>query len=115
MEDLCVRFSFVFKRLLFHLDDQHLVMLKEANRQVSNHIDNERYYWIRIIQKLFEKHNGCTEEIPESWKKVILKVLGNPADLKNHPCDIEYKHEVYVNEEISWVFWKRQSYRYKVL
>ena len=73
MEVLCARFSFVFKKLLFHLDDQHLVMLKEASRQMSNHIDDERYYWIRIIQKLFAKHNGCTEEFPESWKKVIGK------------------------------------------
>ena len=63
----------MFKKLLFNLDDQHLVMLKEVSRQVSNHIDDERYYWIRIIQKLFEKHSGCTEEFPESWKKVIEK------------------------------------------
>ena len=59
---------------------------------------------------------ATNEEPQDIIKKVIFKVLGNPADLKNHPCDTEYKHEVYVNEEISWVFWtSRQSYRYKVL
>ena len=73
MEVLCVRFSFVFKKLLFNLDDQCLIKLKEASRQVSHHIDNERYYYIRIIQKLFEQHNGCAGELSESWKKVIEK------------------------------------------
>ena len=73
MEVLCVRFSFVFKKLLFHLDDQHLVRLKEASRLVSHHIDDERYYYIRIIQKLFEQHNGRAGELPKSWKKVIEK------------------------------------------
>ena len=73
MEVFCVRFPFVFKKLLFNVDDQHLVKLKKASRQVSNHIDDERYYYIRIIQKLFEQHNGCAGEFPESWKKVIEK------------------------------------------
>ena len=59
---------------------------------------------------------ATNEEPHEIAKKVILKVLGNPGDLKNHPCDIEFEHGVYVHEEISWVFWtSRQSYRYKVL
>ena len=48
-------------------------MLKEANRKVSNHIDEERYYYIRIIHKLFEQHNGCAGELSESWIKVIEK------------------------------------------
>ena len=73
MEVFCIRFPFVFKKLLFNVDDQHLVKLKKASRQVSNHIDDERYYYIRIIQKLFEQHNGCAGEFPESWKKVIEK------------------------------------------
>ena len=73
MEVLCVRFPLVFKKLLFHLSDQHLIMLKEASRQVSNHIDNERYYYIRIIQKLFDQHNGWAGKLPGSWKKVIEK------------------------------------------
>ena len=45
-------------------------------------------------------------------KKVIFKVLGNPADLKNQPCDTEYKHEVYFNEKIGWVFWTSRQRLY---
>ena len=69
------------------------------------------------LKKVTKKRPSETSSCPHDIAKdVIFEVLGNPADLEDRPCDIELRHQVYVNEEISWVFWKsRQSYKYKVL
>ena len=73
MDDLSQKIPLVFRVILQNLDDHQLVKLREVTRNLSNEIDNERYYWIRIMQNLFEKHSRFFEDFSESWNKVIVK------------------------------------------
>ena len=70
MENLvicCRRFPFVGKKILNNLENQSLARSKEINRGMKNFIENERFYWIRILMKY--KRNF--EEFEESWNHVI--------------------------------------------
>ena len=51
------------------LNDESLVKFKESSREINNHLQNERFYWIRIVKK----HGEYFEEFADSWKKVICK------------------------------------------
>ena len=52
-----------------NLDDESLVKVKESSKEINNHLQNERFYWIRIIRK----HGEYFKEFADSWKKVIDK------------------------------------------
>ena len=52
--------------MLNNLDEQSLSNCKEASRVVSHFVIQERFYWIRIIQKYYK--NLC--EFKRSWKIV---------------------------------------------
>ena len=52
-----------------NLDDESLVKVKESSKEINNHLQNERFYWIRIIKK----HGKYFKEFADSWKKVIDK------------------------------------------
>ena len=69
MEGLCERFPLLSKMVFENLDDQSLVKVKESNREINNHLQNERVYWIRMIKK----HIGLFKEFADAWKKVIDK------------------------------------------
>ena len=69
MEDLCKRFPLLGKMVFENVDDENLVKFKESSREINNHLQNERYYWTRIIKK----HGEYFEEFADSWKKVICK------------------------------------------
>ena len=73
MEDLCKRFPLLGKMVFENVDDENLVKFKESSREINNHLQNERYYWTRIIKK----HGEYFEEFADSWKKVICK---NPVE-----------------------------------
>ena len=51
------------------LDDQSLINSREANREMKQCLNNERFYWIRIINKFSKNFEGHKE----SWKDVINK------------------------------------------
>ena len=70
MENLvicCRRFPFVGKKILNNLENQSLARSKEINRRLNKFLENERFYWIRILMKY--KRNF--EEFEESWNHVI--------------------------------------------
>ena len=69
MEDLCERFPLLSKMVFENLDNQKLVIVKESSLEINNHLQNERFYWIRIIKKHVERFNGFVD----AWKKVIHK------------------------------------------
>ena len=52
-----------------NLDDESLVKVKESSKEINNYLQNERFYWIRIIKKDGEYF----KEFADSWKKVIDK------------------------------------------
>ena len=74
LDMICKRFPHVSQRILKNLDDQSLIRSKEATRLIAKFLENEKFYWIRIIKK----HDKNFEGFQESWKEV----LGNsPVDI----------------------------------
>ena len=69
MEDLGRRFPLISKIILNDVDNKSLANFRNASREHSNFLDNERFYWIRNVKKYFANF----EEFQEPWKKVINK------------------------------------------
>ena len=69
MENLCKRFPHLAAQIFDQVDDQSLNNCKEINRGVLEHLDNERFFWIRIIKKYERK----LKDFPRLWKPVIDK------------------------------------------
>ena len=77
MENVCRRFPHLANRIFDQVDDQSLNTCKEINREVLEHLNNEKFFWIRIIKKyqvptrlLFR---GRLKNFQEVWKPVIEK------------------------------------------
>ena len=69
MEIFFKRFPLASKMILNNLDDQSLTRSKQANRGIANLLENERFFWIRILKKCNENFKG----FEESWKQAINK------------------------------------------
>ena len=70
MEDFiicCKRFPFVSKIILNNLENQSLARSKEINRRLNKFLENERFYWIRILMKYKRNFEG----FEKSWNHVI--------------------------------------------
>ena len=57
------------KTVFNELDDQSLTQVKMSNREICQHLEEERFYWIRVLKSF----NGRIVEFNESWKKVVNK------------------------------------------
>ena len=66
MEDLCQRIPHVCAKIFGLVDDQSLIKCKKASKIIYYVLENERFFWIRIIQA----HEG---RLQDSWKKVVVK------------------------------------------
>ena len=66
MEDLSQRIPQVCAKIFGLVNDQSLIKCKEASRVIYNVLENERFFWIRIIQA----HEA---RLQDSWKKVVVK------------------------------------------
>ena len=69
METICKRFPHLAERIFDQVDDQSLDNCKEISVEVQEYLDNERFFWIRIIKKYQEK----LKDFPKLWKPVIVK------------------------------------------
>ena len=69
MENFCRRFPLVSKMVFNELDDQSLTQVKMSNRKICQHLEEERFYWIRVLKSF----NGRGVEFYESWKMVVNK------------------------------------------
>ena len=70
LDVICKRFPQVSRRILKNLDHQSLARSKKVSRAIFEALENERFYWIRIIKTYIRKFEGEKE----SWNEVILKV-----------------------------------------
>ena len=70
MEYLSKRFPLATQTVLNNLDDQSLTQIKEASREIEGFLNNERFYWIRIIRKHIKNFKG----FEESWNEAIRKM-----------------------------------------
>ena len=50
MDVLCHRFPHVAKMILNNLDDQSLIQIMDANKEVDDFLSNDRIYWIRVTE-----------------------------------------------------------------
>ena len=69
MDNCCKRFPDVGKMILNNLNDQSLARSKKASRGIAVFLENERFYFVRIIRKYDEQFEG----FEESWNEVINK------------------------------------------
>ena len=74
METICKRFPHLAERIFDQIDDQSLNNCKEISEEVLEYLENERFFWIRIIKK----YQGKLKDFPELWKLVIDK---NPTEI----------------------------------
>ena len=68
------RFPHLTKNILKHLDIQSLNRSKEANRDMAKCLNNEKFYWIRIIEIYKENFEG----FEEAWREILYKI---PLDM----------------------------------
>ena len=73
MEDLSRRVPMVNRLILRNLNDRTLVSFNGASREINQVLDNEKFYWIRMMNK----YNGNFKEFQGSWRKVISKTPVN--------------------------------------
>ena len=69
METICKRFPHLAQRIFDQVDDQSLNNCKEISQEVLEYLENERFFWIRIIKK----YKGKLKDFPKLWKPVIDK------------------------------------------
>ena len=67
MDCLYERFPHLSKSILNNLDNQSLLKSKEASREIFQFLENERFYWIRMIGRKYWTFKG----FQESWKEVV--------------------------------------------
>ena len=66
MEDLCQRIPRVSAKIFGLVENQTLIKCKESSRVIYNLMENERFFWIRIIL-------GNQGSLQDSWKKIVDK------------------------------------------
>jgi hypothetical protein len=69
METICKRFPHLAERIFDQVDNQSLNNCKEISGEVLEYLENERFFWIRIIKKYQER----LKDFPKLWKPVIDK------------------------------------------
>ena len=69
MEIFCRRFPLVSKIVFNELGDQSLTKVKMSSREIFHYLEEERFYWIRVLKSF----KGRVVEFNESWKKVVKK------------------------------------------
>ena len=69
MENIFEKFPNLGGNILHCLDNKSLVRFKKASRRWMNFTDQQKTFWIRLI----EKHIGKTETFTDDWKKVVFK------------------------------------------
>ena len=74
MENLCLRIPMLGKKILNLVSNETLVNVKEASRINNFFLENERFYWLRIINR----YNCLMGELRQLWREVVSRT---PTDL----------------------------------
>ena len=69
MKDLSGRVPSIAKKIFNFLDKQSLVKCKGIDKNIKRFLDNERFFFLRIINN----YKGNFVEFEESWKKILHK------------------------------------------
>ena len=96
MDVLCHRFPHVAKMILNNLDDQSLIQIMDANREVDDFLSNDRIYWIRVLAN----YNANFILFRDSWRRNIHRIpvvkikelaIATQDFFKHHPSS-EYQN-----------------------
>ena len=69
MEDVSERHPILIKTMMRNVDNKSLDTLKKVSRELSGFLEEERFYWLRVIQSYDE--NDIKQS--KSWKKLVDK------------------------------------------
>ena len=69
MENIFTRFPGLGEAILAHVDNKSLALWRKVDRKWKNFNDNQKTFWIRMI----EKHIGKPNTFSEDWKNVLFK------------------------------------------
>ena len=69
MENTVKRFPLIGQKILKNLDNQSIFRAKKSSKEISRFLDNEKFYWIRIIKNYKENF----EQQEQSWNTVFNK------------------------------------------
>ena len=67
MEGLCRKIPLISKSIFEELDDQSFVNIKDASREITTNLKNERFYWIRVLRS----YNYLLRDFKDSWSVVV--------------------------------------------
>ena len=95
MEDLCRKIPLISKSIFEELDDQSFVNFKDASREISTNLKNERFYWIRVLRS----YNCLLRDFKDSWSMVVNRT---PAEFVRKVValiDQFYKDDCYAEDK----------------
>ena len=95
MEDLCRKIPLISKSIFEELDDQSFVNFKDASREISTNLKNERFYWIRVLRS----YNCLLRDFKDSWSIVVNRT---PAEFVRKIValiDQFYKDDCYAEDK----------------
>ena len=69
MENILARYPHLGKLVFNNMDNQSLINFKVASRDVSEFMENDRFFWIRILKR----YGKNFVKFEESWKEVTKK------------------------------------------
>ena len=86
MEDLCRRFPVVAQNVFANLDDKSLTDCKVVSKVPRDFLDNERFFWIRIIKKNFVNQNKFFKEWKTAFSRTPIAILKQMASAVGQIC-----------------------------
>ena len=69
MDELCYRFPHLASMIFKDLDDQSLIKIIEANRELDNFLSNDRIFWTRVLAK----HKCNFMLFKDSWRRSLCQ------------------------------------------
>ena len=93
LDQFTLRFPCLTEKILGQLDNETLERFKEVSRSLNMTVENQRIYWIRMIQNYTKKNNKFEKEWKEAVQKTpiesmkkIARAIWNNSDIRNLVC-----------------------------
>ena len=86
MEDLCRRFPVVAQNVFANLDEKSLTDCKVVSKVSCDFLNNERFFWIRIIKKNFVYQNKFFKEWKTAFSRTPIAILKQMASAVGQIC-----------------------------
>ena len=71
--DMLMRLPHIGKQIFDSVDNSSLLKCKETSRTWYDFIDEQKFSWVRIIQKYVKESNKNYTECPKHWRKLFRK------------------------------------------